>query len=111
MEEVEVLLLLASDPAALTAVEIRERLRLTPSALPMTSVARLVANGLVAEEPNEGATRYRYAPARLELRRAVEQLAVAYNQFPVTLVRLVYHRPSPAQSFADEFRLRKDDTP
>lgn len=109
MEEVEVLLLLASESGALSVDEIRERLRLPASALPMASVARLLANELVVEESIEGKSRYRYHPATSELRRAVELLAIAYNQRPVTLVRLVYHRPSAAQSFADAFRLRKDE--
>ena len=108
MEEVEVLLVLAGESAALSVGQIRDRLRLPASALPMPSLPRLVANGLAAEEPGEGMTRYRYAPATANLRRAVELLAVAYNQRPVTLIRLVYHRPSPAHSFADAFRVRKD---
>jgi hypothetical protein len=109
MEEVEVLLLLASESAALSVSEIRERLRLPASSLPMASVDRLVANDLLAEETVRGERRFRYAPATSELRRAVQLLGVAYNQRPVTLIRLVYHRPSPAQSFADAFRVRKDD--
>jgi hypothetical protein len=36
---------------------------------------------------------------------------VAYNERPVTLVRLVYQPPSPAQSFADAFRIRKPEGP
>src|SRR4051812_6631211 len=94
MEEVEVLLLLAGESAELTMDQIRERLRLPPSALPMTSLHRLVANGLISEASRGGTISYRYTPATAEVRRAVEQLAVAYNQRPVTLVRLVYHRPS-----------------
>lgn len=109
MEEVEVLLLLAGESAALSVAHIRERLRLPISALPLASVQRLVANDLVAHEMGGEDTRYRYAPGTPELRRAVDLLALAYNQRPVTLVRLVYHRPSPAQSFADAFRVRKDD--
>jgi hypothetical protein len=108
MEEVEVLVVLASESAALSVAQLRSRLRLPASALPMPSVQRLVANDLAAEESGDGMTRYRYAPATPELRRAVELLTVAYNQRPVTLVRLVYHRPSPAQSFADAFRVRKE---
>lgn len=109
MEEVEVLLLLAGESSALSIPEIRQRLRLPASALPMTSVAQLVVNDLAAEEPHGGTMRYRYAPGTPALRRAVEMLSAAYNQRPVTLVRLVYHRPSPAQTFADAFRLRKDE--
>jgi hypothetical protein len=42
-------------------------------------------------------------------RAAVEQFAVAYNTRPVTLIRAIYARPSPVQSFADAFRLRRED--
>ena len=109
MEDVEVLLLLSNEPATLSVDQIRERLRLPASGVPMASVQRLVENGLLAEETVGGARQFRYAPRTAELRRAVELLAIAYNQRPVTLVRLVYHRPSPAQSFADAFRLRKSE--
>ena len=109
MEEVEILLLLAGVPDALAAGEIRERLRMPPSLQPMASLARLIDNDLICEERGESEPLYRYAPARPELRRAVDLLAIAYNQRPVTLVRLVYHRPSAAQSFADAFRVRKPE--
>jgi len=50
-----------------------------------------------------------FAP-RGALREAVEALAAAYNQRPVTLVRALYERPAkPLQSFADAFRFRKHD--
>lgn len=109
MEEVEVLLLLAGVPDALAPDEIRRRLRMPVSGLPMTSLARLVDCDLIREEPGDTGPAYRYAPARPELRRAVDLLGVAYNQRPVTLVRLVYHRPMAAESFADAFRVRKPE--
>ena len=50
-----------------------------------------------------------FAP-RGALREAVEALAAAYNQRPVTLVRALYARPAkPLQSFAVAFRFRKHD--
>jgi predicted transcriptional regulator len=109
MEEVDVVLLLARAAQALTVHEIRERLRLPASSLPLASLDRLIANDLIVAESGDGETRYRYMPADADLRRAVELLAVAYNERPVTLVRLVYQRRSPAQSFADAFRIRKDE--
>ena len=51
----------------------------------------------------------RYAPASEELRRHVATLATAYDERPVTLVRLIYAlRDDKIRSFADAFRLRKD---
>ncbi|HYD54822.1 MAG TPA: hypothetical protein VEA99_19465 [Gemmatimonadaceae bacterium] len=41
---------------------------------------------------------------------ATVKLREAYDRRPVTLVKALYQRPaSPAQAFADAFRLRKDD--
>lgn len=42
-------------------------------------------------------------------RAAVEEFATTYNARPVTLIRAVYARPSPLRSFADAFRLRRED--
>ena len=42
-------------------------------------------------------------------RAAVEEFAATYNARPVTLIRAIYARPSPLQSFADAFRLRSED--
>lgn len=50
---------------------------------------------------------YRYAPARPALHAAVEELRLAYDTRPVTLVRALYERPPQAvRSFADAFRIR-----
>jgi hypothetical protein len=99
MEEVDALLLLAGNSDnALTIREIRERLRLPESALAPSSIVELERNGLVATEPGD-TPRYRYAPESVELRKAVGLLAQAYHERPVTLVRLVYHRPGRAQTF------------
>jgi hypothetical protein len=108
MEEIETLLALADAAAPLTINEISERLRLPLGALPSTSLQRLVASQLVAVESEGETERYRYAPATPELRRSVDLLRVAYNERPVTLVRLVYQRPTVAQSFADAFRIKRE---
>ena len=51
----------------------------------------------------------RYRPASEELARHVATLAQAYEQRPVTLVRLVYAlRDRKIRSFAGAFKLRKD---
>jgi hypothetical protein len=98
MEEIEALLLLASQPVALTIKEIRDGLRLPESGLAPDSIVELERNGLVASEPGD-TPRYRYAPQSAELREAVTMLAQAYHERPVSLVRLVYHRPGRAQTF------------
>ena len=109
MEEIEALLLLAAEPTGLTLPEIRERLRLPQSELPPPSLARLTASRLIRCDDSSGVSRYSYGVIDPELRRTVDLLRVAYNERPVTLVRHVYNRPSSAQSFADAFRIKKDD--
>jgi hypothetical protein len=64
------------------------------------------ARGLLSER--EG--RYRYGPSP-ELERNINELARAYNEKPVTLIRAIYRiADSKIQSFADAFRLRKDES-
>ena len=65
----------------------------------------LAAGGLAAAQP-EGA--YRYAPANSALGGHVQTLALAYEQRPVTLIRLIYAlRDGKIRSFADAFKLRR----
>jgi hypothetical protein len=55
---------------------------------------------------DEGTYRVTRSPRE---RAAVDEFAAAYNARPVTLIRAVYARPSPLRSFADAFRLRRED--
>jgi hypothetical protein len=51
---------------------------------------------------------YRYAPPP-ELHRSIAGLVETYRERRVSVINLVYSRPSDAiRSFADAFRLRKD---
>ncbi len=81
-----------------------------PKGVPLTEaqaaglLESFAGRGLVSRSGSE----YRYAPATGELRRYAETLAQAYNQRPVTLIRIVYAlRDTRIQSFAEAFRLRK----
>jgi hypothetical protein len=50
-----------------------------------------------------------YTPASPEIESAVEALAAAYNEQPVTLIRTLYALAgSPIQSFADSFKFTED---
>lgn len=107
MEQVDVLLLLARTPEQWrTGEQIRTDLRIDEQGVAARTFSELSAAGLIE---TDGATppRYRYAPSNARDKAAVELLALAYNERPVTLVRAIYARPTPAQSFADAFRLRK----
>jgi hypothetical protein len=108
MEEIETLLLLAGEATGLTSAEIRQRLRLPVSTAALPSLARLIGHRFVRCEDASGESRYFYAVTDPEIRRAIDLLRVAYNERPVTLVRLVYNRPSAAQNFADAFRITKE---
>lgn len=77
--------------------------------LTQAEAARLLeafrARGLVSSEPGQG---YRYRPISEELRLHAETLARAYNERPVTLVRIIYAlRDARMRSFAEAFRLRR----
>jgi hypothetical protein len=53
--------------------------------------------------------RIRYSPASADLDLHVQTLARAYNERPVTLIRVIYAlRDSRIKSFADAFKLRRD---
>lgn len=59
------------------------------------------ARGLVSEE-------FRYLPASEELGGHVKTLAMAYDQRPVTLFRLIYAlRQTGLQALAEAFRIRR----
>jgi transcription initiation factor IIE alpha subunit len=56
---------------------------------------------------SDGAT-YRVTQSARD-REAVESFVTTYNTRPVTLIRAVYARPSPLRTFADAFRLRREE--
>ena len=109
VDSAELLLLVADRPDVWASpAELVERLR---PKTPMTEeeVRRhlevFAARGLLEAGP-EGRTRYR--PASEELARHVRTLAQAYEERPVTLVRVIYAlKDAKIRTFADAFRLRK----
>lgn len=108
VEAAELLIVMARHPdAELTAAAaVRELPR--GVALTDTQAGGLLetfqSRGLLAR----GAGGFRYAPSSAELRGHAEMLAQAYNQRPVTLIRIIYAlRDTKVQSFAEAFRLRK----
>ena len=79
--------------------------QVTPSAL-RKYLARFESLGLVEQTADN---RLRYREPAGELGEAVEALAKAYNERPVTLVRAIYAlRDARLRSLADAFRLKKD---
>lgn len=109
MVHIESLLLLARlapEPASRYAIasEVRSSPALVAAALADLETARLVAS-VPGTDPPE----HRFAPADAADVPAVEALRDVYERKPVTLIRAMYERPappSPAQAFADAFRVR-----
>jgi hypothetical protein len=63
------------------------------------------ARNLVIEHQDAS---FQFSPASATLDSKVRVLAKAYNERPVTLIRMIYSRK--IQSFADAFRIEKDKT-
>jgi hypothetical protein len=104
MDHVEVLRAMRARAGAdLSVDEIAAAVRLDRAIL-MRVLRDLEAAGAIRE--GQGAYRY---DAVLREDAAIGELIEMYDTRPVTLVRAIYARPTPLKSFADAFRLRKDD--
>lgn len=110
MEHVESLLALAGDEArSWSPVEIAAVTH-TSAASVTARLEELVTPGFVVRAPSAGGDSYRYSPRTAEMRNAVSSLEEMYRTKPVTLIKAIYERPASAvQSFADAFRIRKDE--
>jgi hypothetical protein len=68
-------------------------------------LALFTSCGLIAEANG----RITYGPASVDLENRIGELARAYNERPVSLIRNIYQiSDSKIQSFADSFTLRED---
>jgi hypothetical protein len=105
--QLEVLLLLHSRrDEDWTAGAVQRELRVAPEAA-ASRLADLRTRGLVKEEP---AGTYRYAPTS-ELAPVVDALAEAYAARKVSVIKLIYSKPSEqVTTFADAFRFRRKDS-
>ena len=108
LQAAEVLLLFASHPDRDFSVEevvvcMRPAVITVPAAREYTAL--FAAHRLVTEAKG----RFRYHPQSAELERAIGELAHAYNERPVTLIRVLYRiADSRIHAFADSFKWRKD---
>jgi hypothetical protein len=110
VDAAELLLLLADRPDAWWyPAEALAKLR--PAGVTMSEAEAeryadtFVAQGLVESGPER---KLRYRPASEALARHVLTLAQAYEERPVTLIRMIYAlRDTKIQTFADAFKLRK----
>lgn len=106
----ELLLLFQQSPArARTADAVASELRIE-STWAAAQLAKLSTRGLLGVADPAGPS-YRFAPASPDIARAVDGLALAYAARRVSVISLIYSKPSdPLRTFSDAFRLRKDDT-
>jgi hypothetical protein len=97
VQAAELLLQLASDPS----VEVRPK-----DAAEAKILQSFHAGGLAMASVEQT---YQYRPASETLQNCVNTLAKAYEERPVTLIRIIYAlRDGKIRSFAEAFRLRRD---
>lgn len=101
----ELLLLIFRDASALwSADDLARELRIDP-AWTAAELSQLAARGLI-ERTSEGEW---HATATPEIAASVTRVAQAYADRRVSVVALIYAKPSDAlRTFADAFRFRKD---
>lgn len=103
----ETLLLLAADPGRRwTGTTLAQHLRIGES-WAAAQLRTFAGSGLVAADA--AGTEFWFEPRRPELTQTVAGLARAYADRRVTVISLVFEKPTdPVRSFADSFRIRKD---
>jgi hypothetical protein len=106
--ELEVLLLIRSDPGrGWTAADISKVL-CTPVEMVIEQMAGLQSRGLILVVPGPE-PQYQYQPRTPELDQVVASLSEIYKARRVTVITLIYSKPvDRVRTFADAFRLRKD---
>lgn len=104
VDHFRVVLLLYDDPERRWhESEIVGRLRLPPP-LVHNILVDLQSRGLVQAERDDC---FRYAPLSEELAGMMRKLADFDRERPVSLIRLIYSRPTEPQAFAEAFRIRQ----
>jgi hypothetical protein len=104
--QLEILLLLHTNPnQAWTPVAVARELRIEPAGAQLQLNA-LVASGLIKFDPPES---YQFASRSPELEAATVAVAQAYLVRRVTVIGLIFSKPSDKiRAFSDAFKLRKD---
>jgi len=107
--QLEVLLLLfAHRSRAFTVDDITKELKIDANWL-SAQLARLCSVGILVCMSQSNVSTYQYQPAKRELDEIVQGLADAYAQRRVSVVSLIFNKPTDRlRHFADAFRFRKD---
>ncbi|WP_236515234.1 hypothetical protein [Sandaracinus amylolyticus] len=105
MEQLEILLLLRSwRDRDWSPDEVAKELR-TATISAGHRLVDLAARGLLTADQN----RYRFAPNGDALEVAIADLARVYRERPVTVIEIIFSKPSDViRTFADAFKLRRD---
>ena len=108
MEQVEILLLLSSNPdKAWSARSVYEVVKSNPASVE-ARLQEFSARGILKEETSPE-VRYRFLPDLQGIQEVVKELREAYKERPVKVVQAIYSKPPDSvQEFARAFRVRKD---
>jgi hypothetical protein len=109
VEQLEILLLLYQHPErSWTAESVARELRI--SVLSAGDRLKDMARAAILSRVEGGEGEYCYAPENQQLGEAVAGLATAYSERRVTVINLIFSKPiDKIRTFADAFRLRRDD--
>jgi hypothetical protein len=105
-EQLDILLLLQREPERTwTALQVSQAIYTVPASATMR-LEELVAKGFLASSGSSDPV-YTYRPSNDELHSRVSELAAAYAQNRVAVIKLIFSKPPDAvESFSDAFRLR-----
>jgi hypothetical protein len=108
VEQLEILLLLATDPGRCWSPDtIAKELRSSPRSAEKW-LKTLAAHGLL-KRCETADIQFAFGPQTEELRRRVALLAAAYLTRRVTVIETIFNKPvAKMNSFANAFRLRED---
>jgi len=104
----EVLLFFASHPDRDFSVE-EVVAQMRPTVITVPAVKEYTALFATQDLVTDAHGRFRYGPLSAAHEHAIGELARAYDERPVTLIRVIYGvADSKIQSFADSFKLQED---
>jgi hypothetical protein len=111
LAQLEALLLLRGEPERVwDATEIAKALYITPD-MAGSLLADLARRGYAKVVPPSDA-RYSYRAMDAHVDRLIDQLASVYQDRRVAVISMIYSKPlNKVQTFADAFRLRKENPP
>jgi hypothetical protein len=106
--QLEMLLLLAGESGKVwTSSDLAQQLRIDP--VWVDGQLRAMSAGGLVVTIEASPTQFRYEPRTPDLAQIVKELAHAYTDRRVTVIGLIFAKPTEKiRSFADAFRIRKD---